>query len=195
MKKMEELVGDPDIETLPIRFTAVASDIDGEQEVWINSGSLLRAIRASISLPMFFTPYRYRGKILVDGGVLNPVPIAPTFHDDTEQIIAVNLGGEIDPSLHKTANKKTENYYEKLRHYMSKSLLPEVLSKEIGFYQVADRSFDAMQGTIARMKLAAYPPDVEITVPRNLCGTLEFDRVDEMIAAGYRYCEHTFRNP
>jgi len=193
MKKMEQLVGDPAIETLPIRFTAVASDIDGEQEVWLGSGSLLQAIRASISLPMFFTPYRYRGKMLVDGGVLNPVPIAPTFHDDTDQIIAVNLGGDIDSSLREKTDKTTEGFYEKIRHYMSENLLPEALSNKMGFYQVADRSFDAMQGTIARMKLAAYPPDVEITIPRNLCGTLEFDRVDEMIAAGYRYCEHAFR--
>ena len=51
---------------------------------------------------------------------------------------------------------------------------------------IADQSFDAMQGAIARQKLASYPPDIIIELPRNLCGTLEFDRADEMIEAGYR---------
>jgi NTE family protein len=194
MKKMDEMIGDPAIESLPLAFTAVTSDIDRGQEVWINSGSLLSAIRASISLPMFFTPYRYRGRLLVDGGVLNPVPIAPTFHDDTSQIIAVNLGGEVDPNLHTEASKHAERWYDKVRRYVADNILPDVWVTEAGFYQVADRSFDAMQGTIARMKLSAYPPDIEITIPRNICGTLEFDRVDEMIATGYHYCAKAFSN-
>ncbi|MCD6597658.1 MAG: patatin-like phospholipase family protein, partial [Bacteroidales bacterium] len=71
------LLGDTRIENLSISFTAVAADVDAEKEVWINSGSLFDAIRASVSLPLFFTPYNYNGIKLIDGGVLNPVPIAP----------------------------------------------------------------------------------------------------------------------
>ena len=99
MVKLEELVGDCNIEDLPIKFTAVASDVKEEKEIWMNRGSLLNAIRASISLPLFFTPHPYQGRLLVDGGVLNPVPIAPTFHDNTDLTIAVNLGGKVDPSI------------------------------------------------------------------------------------------------
>ena len=62
------------IEDLPIKFTAVAADIVKEKEVWISSGPLYDAMRASISLPLFMTPVRRNGAILVDGGVLNPVP-------------------------------------------------------------------------------------------------------------------------
>lgn len=94
-KIIETLVGfleDIQIENLSIPFTAVATDIITEKEVWINSGSLFEAIRASISLPMFFTPVAYGDAVLIDGGVLNPVPIAPTFKDDTDLTIAVNLG-------------------------------------------------------------------------------------------------------
>ena len=87
-----ELVGDKTIEDLPIPYTAVAADIENEKEVWLNSGRLFDAIRASISLPLFFTPVPYKGNYLIDGGVLNPVPIAPTFNDDTDLTIAVNLG-------------------------------------------------------------------------------------------------------
>jgi NTE family protein len=74
---------------------------DNEKEIWMNSGRLFDAIRASISLPLFFTPFRYNGIDLIDGGVLNPVPIAPTFSDATDMTIAVNLGGKIvDPVKH-----------------------------------------------------------------------------------------------
>ncbi|MCQ5300238.1 patatin-like phospholipase family protein, partial [Blautia wexlerae] len=65
-----------------------------EKEVWLQSGSLFDAIRASISLPLFFTPHVINGEVLIDGGVLNPVPIAPTFSDKTDFTLAVNLGGE-----------------------------------------------------------------------------------------------------
>jgi len=188
MEKMKSLVGDPNIEDLPIKFTAVASDIQEEKEVWINKGSLLSAIRASISLPLFFTPYPYEGRVLVDGGVLNPVPIAPTFHDNTDLTIAVNLGGKVDLELSLPKKPKNKTVSSKIAEYFSDISLPDSLSLKNGVYQVADNSFDSMQGTIARMKLATYPPDIEIVVPRNLCGTLEFNRADEIIEYGYKLC-------
>ncbi len=188
MEKLETLVGNPNIEDLPIKFTAVASDIDEEKEIWINEGSLLSAIRASISLPLFFTPHPFKGKLLVDGGVLNPVPIAPTFHDDTDLSIAVNLGGAVDLDIVLPLPQKNDSMTSKITEYFSKVALPDSLSLKNGVYQVADNSFDSMQGTIARMKLATYPPDIEIKVPRNLCGTLEFNRADEIIDYGYNLC-------
>ncbi len=190
MVKMEELVGDPKIEDLAITFTAVAADVQEEKEIWMNEGSLLSAIRASISLPLFFTPHPYNGRLLVDGGVLNPVPIAPTFHDNTELTIAVNLGGKVDLDIvAATEQKEEKSARSKIKEYLSQFALPDAITQETGIYQVADNSFDAMQGTIARMKLSAYPPDIEIEIPRNLCGTLEFNRADEMITYGYKLCE------
>ena len=193
MVKMQELVGDHNIEELPIKFTAVASDVKEEKEIWMNSGSLLSAIRASISLPLFFTPHPYNGRLLIDGGVLNPVPIAPTFHDNTDLTIAVNLGGKVDLNITLAEPKKEENVSSKIKEYFSQMALPDAVALETGVYQVADNSFDAMQGTIARMKLAAYPPDIEIEIPRNLCGTLEFNRAEEIIEYGYNLCEDIFK--
>ncbi len=188
MEKMEELIGDHKIEELPIKFTAVASDVQEEKEIWMNEGSLLSAIRASISLPLFFTPHFYNGRLLVDGGVLNPVPIAPTFHDNTDLTIAVNLGGKVDLDIVAAEKKEEKSVSSKIKEYLGQFALPDAITLETGVYQVADNSFDAMQGTIARVKLAAYPPDIEIEVPRNLCGTLEFNRADEMIVYGYELC-------
>jgi NTE family protein len=90
---LRNLVGEKLIEDLPISFTAVASDLRSQKEVWIRSGSLFDAMRASFAIPLFFTPFKLNGVDLVDGGVLNPVPIAPTSCDGTDITIAVDLNG------------------------------------------------------------------------------------------------------
>jgi NTE family protein len=188
-----ELLGDTKIEDVSVPFTAVAADIDAEKEVWINSGSLFGAIRASVSLPLFFTPYDYHGIKLIDGGVLNPVPIAPTFNDDTDFTVAVNLGGAMihaqdqrintDPLIAEGSiiHSGVKKLIEKLQGSKQKSA-----EKNWGMYDVADKAFDAMQSTIGRQKIAAYPPDIEIIIARNACGTLEFERAAEMIELGYK---------
>ena len=192
MKKLEKLVGDCKIEELDIKFTAVASDVDGEKEVWINEGSLLNAIRASISLPLFFTPHPYKGKLLIDGGILNPVPIAPIFHDSTDTSIAVNLGSNLHQHIILKEKKKDEDISSKVKNYLINVALPNSNINNDNIYAIANKSFDTMQSAIARMKLSAYPPDIEIKIPRNLCGILEFDRVNELIDYGYEICNYTF---
>jgi NTE family protein len=192
MSEMKKLIGEHQIESLPIKYTAVASDVKGEKEVWINHGSLLDAIRASISLPLFFTPYHLNGRDLIDGGVLNPVPIAPTFNDKTDLTIAVNLGGDIDLSLTEVMEDEADTFHEKVIEYLKDIAIPDTFTSSNSMIKIADQSFDAMQGTIARMKLSAYPPDIEIEIPRNLCGTLEFTRAQEMIDYGYAKCKEIF---
>lgn len=188
-----DLVGNQLIEDLPIRFTAVATDIRNEKEIWINTGKLFDAIRASISLPLFFTPYNHKGINLIDGGVLNPVPIAPTFSDNTQMTIAVNLGGAVENNK-AIDDRQTApaggplKFHEKVSSYI-KHLQQNITKKselDWGIYDIANQAFDAMQSTIARQKLAAYPPDYTIELARNACGTLEFDRASEMIELGYK---------
>ena len=169
MKRMRDLVGDRQIEDLPIPFTAVATELESGREVWLNEGPLFDAIRSSCSLPIFFTPARFREKMLVDGGVVNPVPIAPAFDDHTDITIAVNLGG-------KPAND----------HVLQNR-------KDIGAYDVAYLVFDAMQSTIARQKLAAYPPDLTIEIPRDAARTFDIDRAAEMIELGREAAESILR--
>lgn len=187
------LVGDQLIEDLPISYTAVATDVKGQKEIWIKSGSLFDAIRASFAIPLFFTPFRYKGIDLVDGGVLNPVPIAPTFGDETDLTIAVNLGGppedlEETSSMDVAQTSPSLPFREKINRFI-KLLQKSVTSsgnRDWGAYDIAMQSFDAMQSTIARQKLAAYPPDIVIEIARNACRTLEFDRAPAMIELGYR---------
>lgn len=189
MAKMKELIGDPLIEELPIKFTAVASDVKEEKEIWINSGPLMQAVRASISIPLFFTPHSYKGRSLIDGGILNPVPIAPTFDDNTDLTIAVNLSGKMDPDIALPVKKVSNSVTSQIKEYLQNIAMPDAITDEYGMYDIVSQSLEAMQGTIARMKLAAYPPDVVIDIPRNLCGTMEYNRANEIIDYGYRICE------
>ena len=163
--KMIKLVGDRQIEDLPIRFTAVATELESGREVWLSKGPLFDAIRSSCSLPLFLTPARYNEKMLVDGGVVNPVPIAPVFDDQTDLTLAVNLGG---------------------KPVRDKSMKPR---KGIGTYDVAYMVFDAMQSSIARQKLAAYPPDLVIDIPRDAARMFDIDRSVEMIELGRKTAE------
>ena len=190
VQKMVDIVGDVQIEDLPIKFTAVATELESGMEVWISKGRLFDAIRSSISLPLFFTPVERRENLLVDGGVVNPVPIAPTFDDDTDLTIAVNLGGkpkeEESTSRELVVVENPEKPPGKFKRWMKKvrSKVSRRWDKYMGTYDVAYQTFDAMQSTIARQKLAAYPPDLVIEIPRNACKTLEFDRAAEMIELG-----------
>ena len=195
VQKMVDIVGDLQIEDLPIKFTAVATELETGMEVWISKGRLFDAIRSSISLPLFFTPVERRENLLVDGGVVNPVQFAPTFDDETDLTIAVNLGGK--PQQEQSTSKElvvVENPEKppgKFKRWMKKvkSKVSRRWDKYLGTYDVAYQTFDAMQSTIARQKLAAYPPDLVIEIPRNACRTLEFDRAAEMIDLGRKVAE------
>ncbi len=183
------LVGDLRIESLPIPFTAVASDIVREREVWISEGPLFDAIRASISIPFFFTPFEYRGVRLVDGGVFDPVPIAPTFRDLNDLTVAVSTNGPARPQEAPSgakAGEEGDSLSARVRQLFGRTRRADDEEDDdwdISF--VVSQSFDAMQGVLARQKLAAHPPDVLIEIPQDACGLLEFDRAAELIALGY----------
>lgn len=195
IETLKDLIGDCRIEDLPIRFTAVAADIKREKEVWLNSGSLFDAIRASISIPLFFKPAEINGDKLVDGGVLNPVPIAPTVYDDSDLVIAVNLDGKPDPD-YRAPEKEQEtaqedDFAQKISNFIKSLDIAQKVSeaKQSGMLEIAALTFETMQGAIARQRIAAYPPDIELQIPRNVCMALEFDRADEMIKLGYQLAE------
>jgi NTE family protein len=91
IEKLRGLIGEIRIEELPISYTAVAVDLLAQREVWFSRGSLFEAIRASIAIPTVLRPHHYEGRTLVDGGLLNPVPITPTLRDLTDCTIAVDV--------------------------------------------------------------------------------------------------------
>ncbi|MDH3526568.1 MAG: patatin-like phospholipase family protein [Gammaproteobacteria bacterium] len=196
IQTLRNLIGEHDIEDLPVSFTAVATDLDTEKEIWLSKGPLFDALRASIAIPTLFTPFRYKGRRLVDGGLVNPLPIAPTLRDITDLTIAVNLSGQAESALeHPGEHDSTtgEHRYKKIINEFIEELLgkkpAEKEMAEMGMFDVISQSLDTMQNTIAQLKLASYSPDIIINIPKNACHFYEFHRADEIIALGRQRAE------
>lgn len=199
IRKLRDMLGDTRIEDLTVSFTAVATDLHAGREVWLTRGSLFDAIRASIAIPTVFTPVTYQGHLLVDGGLLNPVPIAPTLKDITDITIAVSLSGkkEINPIPEKAndvqGNKMEKNrngnfYQQAIVDFLASipvRLNREEKKTETNVIDLMTQSFEAMEHLITRLKLAAYSMDHLIEIPANACGIFEFHRAKEMIELGY----------
>jgi NTE family protein len=194
MDTLRDMVGEHAIEQLPINYTAVATDIERQREVWITEGPLFDAIRASIAVPSIFTPHEYLSMRLVDGGLLNPVPIAPTFKDFTDLTIAVNLNGESQPpspTEEPEAEKETDvdaGYRNRIAQFLDtvQESIRRPASGDVNLFELLNRSFETMQNAISALKLAAYAPDIVIDVPRDACTSYEFYRAKEIIELGYR---------
>lgn len=205
METLQEFVGRHSIEDLPIPLTIVATDVVKRKEVWLRNGDLFTAIRASIAVPTVFTPHRIRGRALLDGGILNPVPIAPTLQDHTDAVFAVSLAGVPKKlrggSRHSVkANARIEKpkhrYHQKIEDFINQLQdrlgLGDDEDKDSNLLSLTDTallSLDAMQASIARCMLAAYPPDLLIEIPINTCAAHEFYRAAEVIKAGEDWTE------
>ena len=185
---LRELVGDSLIEDLPKGFTAVATAIDEQREVWFNKGSLFQAIRASSAVPGVFAPVRVGDRILVDGGLVNPIPIAPTLNDDTDLTIAVNLSALEEHYKEPMAQEEPagrEGFLATISETLDDLLGNDDADETPDAAELLTSSIDVMQGAIARLKLAAYTPDKVVDIPRDACTFFEFHRAAEMSELGY----------
>lgn len=195
---LRQLIGDCAIEELPMSFTAVATDLETGEEVWLKEGKLFDAIRASIATPLVFTPFKHGERTLLDGALVNPLPIAPTLNDDSDLTIAVNLGGPAEARPTPPASTAVVNdnvYRRRVRAFIESLPLARTSAvPERGLFDIAFASMQTMQDTIARLKLAAYSPDVTIDVPRNACGYYEFWRAEELIELGRERAAQAFAN-
>lgn len=232
MARVSELLAGARIEDLPMPFTAVATDLLGRKEVWFQEGPVDMAVRASIALPSFFTPVMLNGRLLADGGMMNPVPIAPLSGLDVDLVVAVNVNGTPVGAerVRESADPRTESeWQERLRRTASQvfdsetgrritswlaarraeTTHPEIESDEstglpaheeaggsfeglpadLGMLSVMELSLDALQSVVTRYRLASYPPDVMITMPKDICKTLDFHRAAEMVEVGRTYAE------
>jgi NTE family protein len=205
--RISEILQGVQIEDLSIPFTAVATDLTSQREVWFQSGPLDVAIRASIAIPSVITPIVVNGRLLCDGGVLNPVPIEPTTATPSDVTVAVSLSGPrrgAQPSgpLRESAEARpVSEWIERLgRGLLDNGMLRPLVEWFVGDADTEPKQFDhvttlnilevsgmaleTMSAMVERFRVAAHPPDITINVPRDLCGTLDFHRADEVIAAG-----------
>jgi NTE family protein len=244
MARVAELLAGVDFEDLPVPFTAVATDLLAGKEVWFQQGPLTNAIRASMALPSFISPVMLNGRLLADGGMMNPIPIAPLAAAHADVTVGVSLAGEPDGSTRRmpatgassAARPDEEQWSARLRHGADQVLDREAMRRltrwlsslhggqdnelladaepvadagspalalDDGFAElppglrlldVVELSLEALQGVVTRYRLASYPPDLLISIPRNACRTLDFHRGADMIALGRRIAEEALAN-
>ncbi len=261
---VRDLIGDINIEDLPIPYTAVATDLLAHKEIWFQEGPLHQAIRASVAIPSLMAPVMLRGRLLVDGGLLNPLPIFPTISSHADLILAVNLGWENGVNLRLPETKKIhdaskiDGWVEKVRSKASslfeKESAAEALNDQryvpiqndsdivqqhsllkqptnssenddlvvessdaservkdrkgkdlslqndfevvkashklpFGMIDIMNLSFEAMQSALTQYKLAGYPPDVLVNIPKNACTTFDYHKAPELIRLGRQITE------
>lgn len=188
---MREVVGNPDIESLPVAFTAVAVDLERQRVVWLRRGPLWDALRASFAIPGLFTPHAVHGRELVDGGLLAPLPIAATRMSDAHRLVAVDMHARPRSPPGAPANGRQQppeppgpgsQRGTRLTRWFDRSLGND--PREPGFAEVMSRALDTMQAQIARVELALDPPELVIEIPRDVCQFYEFWRAKEAIEAG-----------
>lgn len=179
--KMQEITGEQLIENMKIPFTAVATDMMTMQEVYFRKGSLYSALRASVSIPGLFTPIIENGTVLVDGGVLNPLPLNLIKKEEDALVIAVNLNGKPDLD---TEEKTQEEAQEKgwLTRFLSAD--PKNTGPNFSLFDLVYTSYDFTQDRLIALMIEHYKPDLVVEIPRNACGIFDFHRADELIEMG-----------
>ncbi|UUD64469.1 patatin-like phospholipase family protein [Pseudomonas seleniipraecipitans] len=251
--RIRDIVGEINIEALNIPFTAVATDLTNQQEIWFQEGCLHQAMRASAAIPSLFTPVIQGKRMLVDGGLLNPLPIVPVVSSHCDLIVAVNLNSAQQqhyqlPVIERPAALKGR--FDQLMASLG-SRLPTLRRKEadddqllllegrdepvaprqpdLWLHEPADphaqqpaaapqsdsapksasgsrvaniagpasllelinQSFEVMQTSLSQYKIAGYPPDILINVPKRVCRFFEFYKAPELIMLGRQIARDT----
>jgi NTE family protein len=203
MKLLEDYIGDVRIEDLSIPFSCVAADLIGHKEFVFNKGSLLQAIRASSSIPTVFLPVSLDGMMLVDGGVLNPLPLDLVKRSEGDILIAVNVNANIpyESPVQKPEHADLEKHYGKMRatlnekwagvieNYFEKYMNGKTSKpKPANMFDVISESIILAQNKAAEIYIEKYKPDVLIETSVNVASTFDFYKSEELIEAGRAAC-------
>ncbi|AZT84047.1 alpha/beta hydrolase [Marinobacter sp. NP-4(2019)] len=237
---VRDMLGDTRIEDLPIAYTAVATDLLAHKEIWFQEGPLDQAIRASVAIPSVVTPLVLNGRVLVDGALLNPLPIIPTISSHADMIVAVNLSGEDerrrripDAAFSESGEGEdgdTEEWVDVIREKASRwfdwdaiktfssrkggassgdspedkiskavekkradkiqddpDLVHETIDWDklgIGKFDVMNLTIETMQSALVQYKIAGYPPDLLVNVPKNASRSYDYHKAPELIQLG-----------
>jgi NTE family protein len=199
--QLEESIGDGNIEDLPIRFAAISTEIFTGHEVWLTRGSLALALRASYALPGIFPPVQMGGRWLVDGALVNPVPVSVARAFGARVVVAVNMDADrfgrgatiashgADPGdMAALAPVQSRNGFARLRGMFGaeRALKREFIAgnSRPSLTTVMVESFNIMQDRLTRMRLAGDPPDIHITPRIGHVGWLDFHHAAEAIEIG-----------
>lgn len=198
LKRLQDSFIDQPIEKLDIQYTAVATELETGREVWIRTGSLFKAMRASFALPGLFSPVKRGEKWLTDGGLVNPVPVSACRALGADFIIAVNLNGDIASKRMKRQQASSLARRTTLES-LAEEWLPDTLAKGAnsliqkalkpgddtpGYTDVMISAINIMQDRITRSRMAGDPPDILISPRLGHLGVMDYDSAKESITAG-----------
>ncbi len=204
---LKHYLGDTHIEDLDRKYTAVACDLRTGYEVWLQKGLLIDAVRASYALPGAFDPVQIDGRYMIDGALVNPVPVSACRALGAHMVIAVSLNGDafgpigssheldVDPE----DTEKVDPFHlasqsiNKLRpdRLLLKSMMgvtPEGKAPKLGSVMMS--TLNIVMDRISRSRLAGDPPDVFVAPRIGHIGMMEFTKADELIERGYRAMQH-----
>ncbi len=188
LKKMKSFVPDRRIENLALPYAAVAVDLINKEEVVFRSGSLYHAIRASISIPTVFTPVKEENRLMVDGGLLNNLPMAFVKRTEGDMMIAVHVNADIPyekPENTKEMVIKQVQYQKKIKEFHS-HIKPSssVAEEKLGYLSLITKSFELMTLRMVEEKIREFSPEVLINVSHDSCNFYDFYKAEEQVEAG-----------
>jgi NTE family protein len=194
--KLHEFLLDKNIEDMDIPYAAISVDIKNHKEIIFRTGNLIDAIRASVSIPTVLKPKIYDGIDLVDGGVLNPLPLDIVVRTPGDILIAVDLNSNIPYQKPKQPKYTSEHQttYLKAKEMINQkwSNFHMIEHKGIGYFDLITESIYIMQMKLTQCALEKHKPDILIEISRNACELFEFHHAEEIIEYGRRQFKSTF---
>ena len=211
IQEIQKIVPDRPIEQLNIPCAIVAADMINSEEVIFRTGSLFQAVRASISIPLFFQPVQMEQRLLIDGGVLNPLPLNIITRTQGDILVAMDICGQDSMPLESTPEKL--NIEQRIAEIEAKGLLipqgiedqlmaiegkinafreekAKDLQRNINFFNLVDRMNDMQIQQNTMLSLQITPPDVHAVMKQYAYSTFDFDRAEEIIAQGHTLMNH-----
>ncbi len=188
--RMKRLISDTQIEDLRIPFAAVAVDLIHSKEVVFRSGSMYEALRASVSIPTVFTPVKTKDGLLVDGGVMNNVPIDRVERTPGDLLVAVDVNSSIPvnkPAITKKEEKVRQSIYRKKVLEFQRHLLgngPKSSGHNLGYFDLISKTISLMTHHTAKLLMENHSPDILIEISHDSCEMYDFYKAEEMVEMG-----------
>lgn len=186
-QEMSQFIENKLIEDLDIPFAAVATDILNHKEVVFTKGPLFEALRSSIAIPTILTPHLYNGTLLVDGGILNPLPVNHVKRQKNDLLVVVDINSPPGKSIKKRYPEKDNshgNYFNHVKEKIQNIFQSQEEEEKLNYFNFINKIIDVMQVRISTILTEQYKPDIFIKIPRNACGSYDYHRAEEMIELG-----------
>lgn len=183
-KKIDPFLPKGNIEDLPIPFVAVATDIVNKKSIVLNKGNVREAVRSSISIPTILEPVEKDGTYILDGGIVNPLPVDLVKRNGNDIIVVVDLNAQIAPpkvEISKSSQSVLDDLTNRFMKWRNQESAPK---QNLGVFDMLNEAFDLTQDMLAAKILEKNKPQIHIQISRKACGIMDFHKTEEMLIMG-----------